>query len=97
MNGAIEVLFGKAEADALREAASVLERESWIATAAIDCLLIAAALIGLALIRRRSPVRSDVSHKSHACGSCGRSYPSRRELKQHQDAVHAPVFLSRSA
>lgn len=75
----------------------VAGRESRVAMAAIDGLLIGAALIGLALIRKRPHGRRDVIDKAHACGSCGRSYPSRRELKQHQEAVHAPGLVSRSA
>jgi hypothetical protein len=78
------------------EPASVAERESWVALAAIDGLLIGAALIGLALIRRRPHLRRNGIEEVHACGSCGRSYPSHRELRQHQEAVHAAGLLSRS-
>jgi hypothetical protein len=78
------------------EPAAIAERQSWIAVAAIDGLLIGAALVGLALLRRHPDLRRNVIDEAHACGSCGRSYPSHRELKQHQEAVHAPGLLSRS-
>jgi hypothetical protein len=66
-------------------------------TLGVDALVIGAALIGLTLIRRRPHLRGDVVDEAHACGSCGRSFPSNRELKQHQQAVHAPGLLSRTA
>jgi hypothetical protein len=79
------------------EPASGAERESWLAIAAIGGLLVGATLIGVALLRRRRHLRRHVAAEAHACGSCGRSYHSQRELKQHQAAVHAPRLLARSA
>jgi hypothetical protein len=33
----------------------------------------------------------------HACGSCGRTFDSRRELRAHREAVHARAFAMHSS
>jgi hypothetical protein len=54
---------------------------------ACDVALIVAGLI---VVRTVDPLRAPTAIESHACGSCGRRFDSRQELRAHREAVHAP-------
>jgi hypothetical protein len=62
-------------------------------------LALALAVIVLAAIAlgvRPAPRRRNVP-ESHACGSCGRTFDSSRELRAHREAVHARAVAMRSS
>jgi hypothetical protein len=57
--------------------------------ASVAALAVGAALMAAATA---APPRETRAKESYACGSCGRSFESRRELRAHRDAVHARAF-----
>lgn len=57
---------------------------------------LAVALVCLGVVSA-APARQERPAERHACGSCGRSFESRRELRAHRDAVHARAFAIHSS
>jgi hypothetical protein len=70
--------------------------QSFWTFAACDVVLIVVALIVRSHARapRAGPRRRTVA-ENHACGSCGRRFDSRQELRAHREAVHAPGLALR--
>jgi hypothetical protein len=55
-------------------------------------ILVAAILLSVGAAPRPAHVP-----ERHACGSCGRTFDSRRELRAHREAVHARAFAMHSS
>jgi hypothetical protein len=61
---------------------------------AASLAVILVAAVGLSV---RPAPRGPGVRDAHACGSCGRCFDSRRELRAHREAVHARAFAMHSS
>ena len=56
-----------------------------------------AVIVVAAIVLRIRPAPRPRVPESHACGSCGRSFESRRELRAHREAVHGHALAMHSS